>query len=168
MPPAVLDALAAFLTRRLEQALTDEGRPVKHIRAALGHAARPARTDAILAQLAALAGTPEFDRLVQTMQRVRRIVPPGTAPYYDPGVLVEPAEIRLHETLGTIRFAVEGITDLARYTDATTELAHAVSEFFDKVYVMDGHPQRRATRRGLLAAITEFGEQTLAWEHLHG
>jgi glycyl-tRNA synthetase len=121
------------------------------------HAERPARTDAILTQLAALAGTPEFDRLVQTMQRARRIVPPGTAPHYNPGVLAEPAEIRLHETLGKTRAALDGITDLT----------HAVTEFFDQVYVMDDNPQRRAARLGLLATITELGEQALAWEHLH-
>ncbi|MGH3868876.1 MAG: glycine--tRNA ligase [Pseudonocardiaceae bacterium] len=165
--PAVINDIAAFLTRRLEQSLAEEGRPVEHIRAALVHAERPARTEAILTQLAALAGTPNFDRLVQTMQRARRIVPPGTAPHYDPGVLTEPAEIRLHDTLGKTRAALEGITDLDYYTDATTDLTHAVTEFFDQVYVMDDNPERRATRLGLLAAITELGEHALAWEHLN-
>ena len=131
------------------------------------HAERPACTDAILTQLAALTGTPEFDRLVQTMQRARRIVPPGTAPHYDPGVLVEPIEIRLHDTLGKTRAAVDGITDLHHYTEATAELTHAVAEFFDQVYVMDNNPERRTTRLGLLATITELGGHTLAWQHLH-
>ncbi|MGH3755854.1 MAG: DALR anticodon-binding domain-containing protein [Pseudonocardiaceae bacterium] len=53
------------------------------------------------------------------------------------------------------------------YTDATADLTHAVTEFFDHVYVMDDNPQRRAARLGLLATITELGEHTLAWEHLH-
>ena len=48
-------------------------------------------------------------------------------PTYGPSVLAEPAEIRLHDTLG----------------------------------------KTRAARLGLLAAIAELGEQTLAWEHLH-
>ncbi|MGH3694041.1 MAG: glycine--tRNA ligase [Pseudonocardiaceae bacterium] len=167
VPPAVIENVTAFLTRRLEQTLTDEGRPVDHVRAALMHAERPARTEAILAQLAALAGTPDFDRLVQTMQRARRIVPPGTAPHYDPGALAEPAEIRLHEILSKTRAAVDGITDLDHYTKVTTDLTHAVAEFFDQIYVMDEHPERRAARLGLLAAITDLGEHTLAWEHLH-
>ncbi len=127
----------------------------------------PARTEAILTQLAALAGTPDFDRLVQTMQRARRIVPPDATPHYDPGVLVEPAEIRLHDTLGKTRATVEGITNLDHYTSATIDLTHAVAEFFDQVYVMDDNPERRAARLSLLATITELGEQTLAWEHLH-
>ncbi len=167
VPPAVIDDIAAFLTRRLEQTLTEEGRPLEHIRAALVHAQRPARTDAILTQLAALASTPDFDRLVQTMQRARRIVPPGTAPHYDPGALTEPAEIRLHDTLGKTRAALDAITDLDHYTSGTTDLTHAVTEFFDHVYVMDDNPERRTARLGLLAAITELGEQTLTWEHLH-
>lgn len=167
VPPAVINDVAGFLTRRLEQALAEEGRPLEHIRAALVHAERPARTEAILTQLAALASTPDFDRLVQTMQRARRIVPPGTAPHYNPGVLAEPAEIRLHDTLGKTRAAVDGIIDLDHYTGATAELTHAVAEFFDQVYVMDDNPERRAARLGLLAAIAELGEQTLAWEHLH-
>ncbi|MGH3692577.1 MAG: SDR family oxidoreductase [Pseudonocardiaceae bacterium] len=41
---------------------------------------------------------------------------------------------------------------------------HAVAEFFDQI--MDDHPERRAARLGLLAAITELGERTLAWQHL--
>jgi len=167
VPPAVIDDIAGFLTRRLEQALAEEGRPVEHIRAALVHAERPARTEAILTQLAALAGTPDFDRLIQTMQRACKIVPPGTAPHYDPGLLAEPAEIRLHDTLGKTRAAVDAITDLDHYTGATTDLTHAVAEFFDQVYVMDDDPERRAARLGLLAAIAELGERTLAWEHLH-
>jgi glycyl-tRNA synthetase len=167
VPPAVIDDVAGFLTRRLEQVLAEEGRPLEHIRAALVHAERPARTEAILTQLADLAGTPDFDRLVQTMQRARRIVPRGTAPHYNPGVLAEPAEIRLHDTLGKTRAALNGITDLDHYTGATADLTRAVAEFFDQVYVMDDNPERRAARLGLLVAITELGEQTLAWEHLH-
>ncbi|MGH3998158.1 MAG: glycine--tRNA ligase subunit beta, partial [Pseudonocardiaceae bacterium] len=167
VPPAVINDVAAFLTRRLEQALAEEGRPVEHIRAALVHAERPARTEAILTQLAALAGTPDFDRLVQTMQRARRIVPPDTAPHYDPAALTEPAEIRLHDTLDKTRAALKATTDLDHYTSATADLTYAVAEFFDQVYVMDDNPQRRAARLGLLATITELGEHTLAWEHLH-
>ncbi len=166
VPQAVINDIAGFLTRRLEQALTEEGNPVEHIRAALIHAERPARTDATLTQLATLAGTPDFGRLVQTMQRTRRIVPPDTAPHYDPHALAEPAEIRLHDTLGKTRAAVDGITDLDHYTATTTDLTHAVAEFFEQVYVMDDDPERRAARLGLLAAITEVGARTLAWEHL--
>ncbi|MGH3830851.1 MAG: glycine--tRNA ligase subunit beta, partial [Pseudonocardiaceae bacterium] len=167
VPPAVINDITAFLTRRLEQTLTEEGNPVEHIRAALVHAERPARTQAILTQLTALAGTPDFDRLVQTMQRARKIVPPDTAPHYDPRALVEPAEIRLHDTLGKTRAALDAITDLDHYTTVTTDLTHAVTEFFDQIYVMDDNPERRTARLGLLAAITQLGQRTLAWEHLH-
>jgi glycyl-tRNA synthetase len=80
VPPAVINDIAAFLTRRLEQTLAEEGRPLEHIRAALLHAQRPARTETILTQLATLAGTPDFDRLVQSMQRACRIVPPRHRP----------------------------------------------------------------------------------------
>jgi glycyl-tRNA synthetase len=131
-----------------------------HIRAALVHA------KAILTQLAALASTPDFDRLVQTMQRARSIVPRHRL-HYGPGVMDEPAEIRLHDILGKTRPTVEGITDLDHYTGATVDLTQAVAEFFDQVYVMDDNPERRAARLGLLAAITELGEQTLTWAHLH-
>ncbi|MGH3824090.1 MAG: hypothetical protein ACRDRA_14860 [Pseudonocardiaceae bacterium] len=43
----------------------------------------------------------------------------------------------------------------------------AVGEFFEQVYVMDDNPERRDARLGLLASITELGEQTLAWQHLY-
>ena len=88
--------------------------------------------------------------------------PPPAPPHYDPSALTEPAEIQLHGTLGKTRAALEGITDLDHYTSAVTDLTHAVTEFFDQIYVMDDNPERRTTRLSLLAAITELGEHTLA------
>jgi glycyl-tRNA synthetase len=166
VPLAVIDDVAAFLTRRLEQLLAEEGRPLGHIRAALVHAARPARTEAILTQLAALAGAPDFDRLVQTMQRARRIVPPGTAPHYDPGVLAEPAEIRLHDTLGKTRATLDGITDLDHYTGATADLTHAVAEFFDQVGRRDA-PRTDGDDDPIERAVLCGAELPVRAEHAH-
>ncbi|MGH3754404.1 MAG: hypothetical protein ACRDRP_17230 [Pseudonocardiaceae bacterium] len=82
---------------------------------------------------------------------------PGTAIRLRMAAGGSPAEIRLHDTLGKTRTALDGITDLT----------HAVTVFFDQVYVMDDNPERRAARLGLLAVIAQLGEHTLAWEHLH-
>ncbi len=166
VPAAVLDEVAEFLTRRLEQTLAEEGQPIDRIRAVLVHADRPGRVDLLLTQLAALAGTPEFGRLVETMQRTRRIVPAETAPRYDADALTEPVEIRLHEAVVKTRTAIEGVSDLEQFTRASADLCHVVADFFDQVFVMSDQPAVRAARLGLLAAVARLGEPVLAWKHL--
>ncbi len=166
VPPEVIDATAEFLTRRLEQTLAEEGAPVDRVRATILHADRPARVDASLEQLSTLVGTPEFQRLVETMQRSRRIVPAGTAPEYDAGALREPAEVRLHEVLGRTAAAVEGVEDLTAFTERTTDLTAAVTAFFEEVFVMAEEPELRAARLGLLAAVAALGAPVLSWDQL--
>lgn len=96
---SVLAAAAEFLTRRLEQLLTEEGQPVDRVRATLPHADRPGLVDRLLGQIDALVKDEQFRALAEAIQRARRIVPAGTAAGYRPEALVEPAELRLHEVL---------------------------------------------------------------------
>jgi glycyl-tRNA synthetase len=157
-----LDEVRQFLAGRLEQVLTEEGHPVDRVRAALVHADRPGRVDAVLAQLDKLVDRPEFHRLAETLQRARRIVPAGTPPAYDPAVLREPAEVALHEALTKVRPSV----DLEEFTAATGALTLAVAEFFEQVFVMADDPAVRAARLGLLATVAELGRPVLAWDQL--
>jgi glycyl-tRNA synthetase len=113
-----------------------------------------------------LAGDPAFLRVCEAMQRVRRIVPAGTAPEYDAGALAEPAELRLHELAAEVAKATEGVFDLRRFTQATDELSLCVAEFFEKVFVMVEDPRLRAARLGLLASVAAVGAHVLSWEQL--
>jgi glycyl-tRNA synthetase len=166
VPPDRLAEVRQFLTGRLEQVLTEEGEPVDRVRAVLVHADRPGRVDAILAQLHKLIDRPEFHRLAETIQRARRIVPAGTASAYDPAVLTEPAEVILHAVLTRTRQAVAGVADLEQFTEATADLAAAVADFFDQVFVMTDDAAVRAARLGLLAGVAELGGAMLAWDQL--
>jgi glycyl-tRNA synthetase len=163
----VIDAITGFLARRLETMLTEEGVPADWARAAMVHSARPSRVDRVLTDLAALIGTPECRRLVETMVRIQRIVPSGTAAEIRAEALSEPAEVRLRQALARTRALNTTEADLASFVRDTAELTEAVNAFFTDVLVMSDDPQLRAARLGLLASVAQLGAPVLAWEQLH-
>ncbi|MBB2944125.1 glycyl-tRNA synthetase [Actinoplanes lutulentus] len=160
--PAVLEACADFLAKRLEQALTEEGKPVDRVRAVLAHASRPSTVDVLLTQLASLAADPGFVAVAAAIQRARRIVPAGTAGTYDPSVLKEPAEVALHNAVGE----VGDFSDVSGFVEATRGLVEPLNTFFDEVFVMADDPALRAARLGLLAKVRDLGDGLLDWTHL--
>jgi glycyl-tRNA synthetase len=96
-----------FIAARLEQQLLDSGADHRHVAAVLPLADTPAVAGRTLAELAELAGRPEFAALAAALQRVRRIVPGGTVAGYRPGQLTEPAEVALHQALVKVRAALQ-------------------------------------------------------------
>jgi glycyl-tRNA synthetase len=164
----VLAATAEFLSRRLEQALVEEGRPVDQVRAVLPHADRPSVADHLLSQLTEVIANPDFAAVAEAIQRARRIVPPGTPPAYDPAVLKEPAEVELHEAVTAVRADLgdSPSPDLFRFTTATGRLVGPITTFFADVYVMADDPPVRAARLGLLATVRDLGAGLLDWAAL--
>jgi glycyl-tRNA synthetase len=164
------DALAAareFTLRRLEQQLLDSGADYRQVAAVLPLADAPAAADRALADLAKLADQPEFADLAAALQRVRRIVPPGTAPGYDPQRLTEPAEAALHQALAGLQEALgAGQPSLAEFAAAASVLTGPVNAFFDEILVMTDDPVQRAARLGLLAAIRDLAAGVLDWTAL--
>jgi len=167
VPAAALDkaleAAREFAVRRYEQQLLDAGHDHRFVNAVLVLADAPARADEALAELTALAGDEAFAGLVAALQRVRRIVPPGTAGEYDPRALVEPAEVALHEALAGVP---RGVGGLAAFAAAAGALTGPVDAFFDEVLVMAEDPAIRAARLGLLAAIRDLAAPVLDWQAL--
>ncbi len=161
---AALADVAEFVVRRYEQQLLDAGHPHEQVSAVLPLASAPAAADEALADLAARVGDPGFAALVAALQRVRRIVPAGTAAGYDRGVLVEPAELALHQAFGKAREAAG--TGLADFASAAEVLTGPVDTFFDDVLVMAEDPAVRAARLGLLAAIRDWADPVLDWQAL--
>ncbi len=159
-------ALEQFLTRRLEQQLVDEGQPVDRVRAVLQHAMRPQLLDQLLDQLAELSGRPGFTALAGALQRARRIVPAEVAGDYDPDVLTDDAERRLHETLTAIRADLGDRVELGAFVTTAGGLTEPIGQFFDAVLVMSDDPRLRAARLGLLATIRDLGERQLNWSTL--
>ncbi|WP_229074066.1 glycine--tRNA ligase [Actinoplanes sp. DH11] len=162
--PETLDACADFLAKRLEQALTEEGKPVDRVRAVLPHFASPAAADTLLAQLGELVGDPDFAAVAAAVQRARRIVPDGTAASYDAAALTEPAELALHTAVSGV--STTGFDDLTGFVAATRDLVKPLNTFFDEVFVMADDPDLRAARLGLLATVRDLGAGLLDWPHL--
>ncbi|SNY72128.1 glycine--tRNA ligase [Paractinoplanes atraurantiacus] len=160
----VLTAAGEFLARRLEQALTEEGAPVDRVRAALIHYDRPSVVDGLLTQLGTLVGNPDFVAVAAAIQRARRILPADTVAGYDPAVLVEPAELALHEAVSSVK--ADFGTDLTAFTTAVGPLVSPLARFFDEVFVMADDPALRAARLGLLATVRDLGAGLLDWPEL--
>jgi glycyl-tRNA synthetase len=158
----VLAACSEFVGKRLEQALTEEGKPVDRVRSVIAHFARPSRVDELLAQLTALAGDASFMAVAAAVQRARRIVPEGRVASYDAAVLKEPAELALHRAVGE----VSDFSDISGFVEATRGLAGPLNTFFDDVFVMADDPALRAARLGLLATVRDLGEGLIDWSQL--
>jgi glycyl-tRNA synthetase len=164
VPTRVLEDAAAFLAKRFEQVLTDEGHPIDRVRAVLPHADRPSYADRLLFDLSTLVGQPTFQDVAEAIQRSRRIVPEGTAAAYDPALLKEPAEAALHEVVARVR--AEPADDLARFTRVAGEVVAPVGRFFEEIFVMDEDRAVRAARLGLLATVRDLGADLLDWSRL--
>ncbi len=160
----VLEAVAEFLARRLEQVLVEEGNPVDRVRAVLPHADRPSVAAKVLTQLDSVVTNPDFVAVAAAIQRARRIVPAATPAGYDPAALAEPAELALHEAVSAVRIPAE--PDLFGFTAAVEPLVTPVNTFFDEVFVMADDPAVRAARLGLLATVRDLGTGLLDWPEL--
>jgi glycyl-tRNA synthetase len=163
----VLDDAAAFLTRRLEQALVEEGQPVDWVRAVLPAADRPSVADRLLYELSTLVGDDTFQNVAAAIQRARRIVPAGTPAGYDAAALTEPAELALHEAVTLVRADLDkSSSDLTHFTAVTSRVVAPITTFFEDVYVMADDPAVRAARLGLLATVRDLGADLLDWPQL--
>jgi glycyl-tRNA synthetase len=158
---------ADFVVRRYEQALLDAGHEHRLVQAVLPLAARPTRADATLAALGGLVSDPAFATLAEAMQRVRRIVPPGTPAGYDAALFAEPAEAALADAVAKARAELgEAPDDLAQFAEVAAALVAPVNEFFDAVLVMAEDPAVKANRLGLLAAVRDLAAGVVGWEAL--
>jgi glycyl-tRNA synthetase len=167
VPEAAMAQAREFIVRRLEQQLLDAGADHRHVAAVLPLADAPAMADQTLAELAKLADRREFADLAAALQRVRRIVPPGTAADDRPELLTEPAEAGLHRALEAVRAALgPGRPSLGEFAEKAAPLAAPINAFFDDILVMTDDPGLREARLGLLAAIADLAAPVLDWAAL--
>jgi len=167
VPGSALADAQEFSVRRYEQQLLDAGHEHRLVQAVLPLADTPADADAALAELERLGDDADFAALAAALQRVRRIVPAGTEPGYDPARLVEPAEIALHETVDkvAVQFGAD-TTGLAEFVGLAGPLTGPVNAFFDDVLVMAEDLELRKARLGLLATINSLADGVLDWRAL--
>ena len=165
VPEHTLTEVAEFVVRRYEQQLLDAGHDHRHVAAVLPLATAPATAESTLREVEQRVGDKEFGTLVAALQRVRRIVPTGTAPSYDPARLTEPAEAALHQALEKARETMNHST-LADFVLAATPLTAPINTFFDDILVMAEDEHLRAARLGLLATIRDLAAPVLDWQAL--
>jgi glycyl-tRNA synthetase len=166
-PEGITGAAADFVIRRYERQLLDAGYRHALVQAVLRVAEAPAVAEETLAELAKLADDEDFAGLVQAIQRVGRIVPPGTPGDYDAAVLQEPAELALHEAAIELRAKLAGQPrSLAAFVAAAAPLVAPIDTFFDRVLVMAPDPDVRTARLGLLASIAGVADGVLDWSRL--
>jgi glycyl-tRNA synthetase len=158
---------ADFAVRRFERQLLDIGYPHALVQAVLPIADTPALAMATLDELTKLGNDPAFASLAEAIQRVSRIVPPGTQSEYDASLLQEPAEVSLHEAATKVRAEWRnGPLTLARFAVVAQPLVRRINAFFDEVLVMTEDPAVRAARLGLLASIQMMASRLLDWSQL--
>ncbi|GDY33822.1 glycine--tRNA ligase [Gandjariella thermophila] len=167
VPAGAVAEAAEFVRRRYEQLVLDTGYDHRHVAAVLPLADAPAAADGVLRELSELAGDPGFVRLATALQRVRRIVPAGTAAGYDPAALTDPAEVALHRAVDRVRQRLDGrAVGLREFASAAGALADPIDAFFTDVLVMADDPAVRRTRLGLLATIRDLAAEVLDWSAL--
>jgi glycyl-tRNA synthetase beta chain len=121
--------------------------------------ASPLDFDARLKALSTFLELPEAASLTAANKRIANILrkAPGTPPaQVDVAQLRESAEVRLFDSMRSLRDAVAEATARREYTGALGRLAQlrpAVDAFFDQVMVMDEDPVLRANRLSLLAQL---------------
>ena len=163
---AAIEAAHAFVLRRFEQQLAEQGIAHHHIAAVLPLAGRPAVAGEALDELARRAGDPRFGALAAALQRARRIVPAGTPAGGHEDALAEPAELALREAIDRVSAALPADPSLAEFAELAAPLAGPVNSFFDQVMVLADDPAVRAARLGQLARICALADKVLDWAAL--
>jgi glycyl-tRNA synthetase beta chain len=119
----------------------------------------PLDFDARLKALSAFLELPESASLTAANKRIANILrKAGESPPVEVDVesLRESAEVRLFDSMRSLRDAVSVATAQREYANALGRLAQlrpAVDAFFDQVMVMDEDPKLRANRLALLAQM---------------
>jgi len=168
---AVADEIYGYIMERLRAYYLEGGAPE-----AIGAAAMttemfdavlasspvsPLDFDARLKALRAFLELPESASLTAANKRIANILRKsagGVAPTTTVEVesLREAAEVRLYDSMRSLRDAVSVATAQREYANALGRLAQlrpAVDEFFDQVMVMDEDPKLRTNRLALLAQL---------------
>ncbi len=151
------EPIADFVEERLEGLLD---LPVEVVRAARASSLRDVGGIARLARLLAALDEERLDRLHTAYTRAHRLAAKAeeAAPALDAGLLAEPAEQSVADTLARVQPRVaesleEG--DLERAVDAALELAEPLDRFFDEVLVMAPEAGVRANRLRLLLDVRD-------------
>ena len=166
----VQQEVVAFVGRRLEQWLLEQGLPHDAIRAALaarGHT--PAMAARTARELAELADSESFRRVLTAYARAKRIVrgqpSQGTV---DPALFEQEEERRLWAAYREAAGRIHPSMSVAEFVEAFEPLVKPIDAFFDHVFVMVDDERVRANRLSLLAEIAKLAEGIADLSRLEG
>ena len=164
---AVLDTAEDLLLTRYEQRLRDDAIPVTLIEAVRPASGNPRRADRLRAEIDDVRTRhgEQFADIVEGLQRIVRILPPGTSATIDTYILAAPAEQHLIRVLNNLDKPEDG--RVAVWVAASQPLADALRAFFDEILVMADDPVQRSARLGLLASVVEGAPTEIDWKAVH-
>ncbi len=164
---AVLDTAEDLLATRYEQRLRDENVPIALIEAIRPGSENPRRADRLRIDIEHARNTApqELAEIVEGLQRIARIVPPGTPATIETETLTEPAERNLITALSRLADSQE--QRLTAWAVTAQPLAAALRTFFDEILVMSDAPATRAARLSLLATVLHSAPFEIDWKALH-
>lgn len=156
------EAIAAaeeFTIGRFAQLMRDEGRSAEVVQAVLPSATHPANAAAKARELEKLIGEADWRAIVEALVRINRIVPPGTAPTFDAGVLENDSEKALASAVADLKPS----SGISAFAELAKPLVTPIAEFFEETLVMAEDQDLRIARLGLLAKVAELAPLGVDW-----
>ena len=159
----VAQDLHAFMLERLKPYLREKGFEPDEIDAVVS--LNPTRLDQVLPRMKAIRefrALPEAQALAAANKRIRNILRQAggtSSSEVNTGLLTEPAERKLSETMHVLHGQVAPLLKSGNYTEVLKRLAElrpAVDEFFDKVMVMVDDSAVRNNRLALLNRLSNL------------
>ena len=168
--PRVEQEVLAFIVRRLEQWLLEQGYRHDVVQAVLaerGH--NPALAARTVRELAELVETERFQRVLTAYARAARIVRgQETAPTVDPAHFQQPEERALWDAYQRVRERVHPDMTVEAFVDAFEPLVEPIDAFFDRVFVMVEDADVRRNRLALLRQIALLASGIVDLSKLEG
>ncbi len=180
LPDDLVEQSVGVALRRYELQLLDAGNDHRRVQAVLVKADLPAAADRDLAELNHRFDDPAVAKLIESVQRVLRILPAdapsgevagdapsgevagdGAAPLTgETEVALETSITKIETTLG------DQPASLADFIAAADGLPERVDAFFEAVLVMDPDPAVRNARLALLGRLAAVANRVLDWSVL--
>ena len=170
VPPETEKEALAFLDRRLQILMREQGLPLDVIEAVTSRPVRnPLRTVRVAEELAIAADQPEWHEQLMAYIRCVRILPKDyTKENGSDPMLETQAEKALYSKIQEVgQLWVEQPTDVATFRAAMSMLYPLINSFFETVMVLAEDPVLRHSRLGLMADIRSLGQHLGDLTQLH-
>jgi glycyl-tRNA synthetase len=159
-----------FIDKRMEQWLLDNGARHDLVQAALSaRGANPAGASRVLRELAELADTDRFKKILTAYSRPARIVRgQKVGAEIDPDLFEHDEERQLLQAGQTATGKIKSGTTLEDFLAAFEPLCEPIDKFFDEVFVMAEDEKVKNNRMALLKHIADLAEGIVDFSKIQG